>query len=160
MATVNQVILEGNLCKDAEFKQSKRGTKFSTFPLAVNRNYKDVNGNFQKETLFIDVEVWGEAFQKKIAEFGKKGQGVRLVGRLRQGKWEKDGKKYSKMFAIAETIDACAIGKHGTKSYYEKNQTTNELSNLASPADGMRNEIDDFSDETVPDDIEEESAVF
>ena len=153
MSTVNQVSLEGNLCKDAEFKISKKGTKFSTFPLAVNRNYKDLNGNFQKEVLFIDVEVWGDVFQKKLAEFGRKGQGVRLVGRLRQGKWEKDGRRYSKMYAVAETLDACLIGKKGSQLAAEGKQSgSDSVANLAACAAGLQNEIstqDEFDDAAV-----------
>lgn len=145
MATVNQVILEGKLCKDAEFRRTKKGTSYSVFPLAVNRSHKDLNGNFQQEALFIDVEAWGEVFLKKLSEFGRKGQGVRLIGRLRQGKWEKDGKKYSKMYAVAETLDACVIGKQGIKNSYG-----NDFSNLAAHADGMRNEVGDFQDEGTP----------
>lgn len=151
MSTVNQIILEGNLCRDAEFRLSKKGTKFSTFPLAVNRSYKDANGDFQKEVLFIDVEAWGDIFQKKLAEFGRKGQGVRLVGRLRQGKWEKDGKKFSKMYAVAETLDACLIGKRGTQGAVLGGTGADSLSDLAMHADGLRNEISsaDFDDAAV-----------
>jgi single-strand DNA-binding protein len=157
MSTVNQVILEGNLCKDAEFKVSKKGTKFSTFPLAVNRSYKDFNGTFQKEVLFIDVEVWGDIFQKKLAEFGKKGQGVRLVGRLRQGKWERDGKRYSKMYAVAETLDACLIGKKGSQNTFSggNDSVAKDLANLAVGADGLKEEITEPSSEDL-----EDEAVF
>jgi single-strand DNA-binding protein len=75
-----------------------------TFSLASNRYHKHENG-LEQEVSFFDVEAWA-----KLAEtcqmMGHKGRGVRVVGRLKQNRWNDDeGKAHSKVSIVAEHIE-------------------------------------------------------
>ena len=103
MNHLNSIILEGNLTKDGELKN----TSFSVFSLsvAVNRSYKNKDGEWVDEVSFFDVECFGR--MAEVAEKnGKKGRGIRVVGRLKQDRWaDENGKTNSKVKVIAEHIE-------------------------------------------------------
>ena len=103
MNSLNSIIIEGNLTKDGELKN----TSFSVCSLsvAVNRSYKNKNDEWVDEVSFFDVECFG-----KMAEVAEKdavkGRGVRIVGRLKQDRWtDENGKTFSKVKIIAEHIE-------------------------------------------------------
>ena len=103
MNHLNSIILEGNLTKDGELKN----TSFSvcSLSLAVNRSNKNKNGEWVDEVSFFDVECFG-----KMAEVAEKaavkGRGIRIVGRLKQDRWaDENGKTFSKVKIIAEHIE-------------------------------------------------------
>lgn len=77
MNTLNNLIIEGNLLK------KKLKTHTFEFSIAVNRFYKDNNGDEQLETSFFDVEAYGKLIDICEQQF-QKGRGVRIVGRLKQ----------------------------------------------------------------------------
>jgi single-strand DNA-binding protein len=58
-----------------------------------------------KEVSFFDVDAWG-ALAETVAEKGAKGQGVRIVGRLKQERWiDVNGKNCSKVVIVAEHVE-------------------------------------------------------
>jgi single-strand DNA-binding protein len=72
--------------------------------LASNRFYKQDTG-FEKEVSFFDVETWSRLAESCYAK-GKKGRGVRVVGRLKQDRWTgADGKPHSRITIIAEHVE-------------------------------------------------------
>lgn len=106
MNQMNQVVIEGNVVRDTQVKETARGTRVCTVSIATNRFYKDLKGDFQKEVAFFDVEAWGENFSSRIARMATKGRGLRVVGRLKQDRWKTpEGKSSSKVSIIAEHID-------------------------------------------------------
>ncbi len=106
MTQMNQIILEGNVVRDCTIRQTPRGTRVCTVPLATNHRYKDYKGEYQTDVGFFDVEVWGEKFTNLIAKEATKGRGLRVVGRLKQNRWKgQDGKSTSKVFIVAEHIE-------------------------------------------------------
>jgi len=70
-------------------------TKKVVFSLAVNRNFKDKDGNFQKKTTFVDCVAWGFP-GLHVEKFGKKGAKVTLHGNLEDDSYEKDGKEINR----------------------------------------------------------------
>lgn len=115
MNQLNQIILEGNLTKPAELVEPAEGFKKAYFTLAVNRWYKDKNGNGVEEVSFFDVDSFG-----RMAEFceknGSKGRGVRVIGRLKQDRWtDGDGKNRSRIYVVAEQIEYKPV-KHSDNS--------------------------------------------
>ncbi len=103
---MNQVILEGNIVRVPVAKETPRGTRLCTLPIAVNRIYKDKTGNDVDEVSYYDIEAWGEKLSSIIEKCGFKGRGVRIVGRLKQNRWKTtDGKTMSKIVVIAEHVD-------------------------------------------------------
>jgi len=82
--------------------------------LASNRFYKQDSG-FEKEVSFFDVETWARLAEACYAK-GKKGKGVRVVGRLKQDRWtDSDGKSRSKVSIVAEHVEFRTDFKKGQK---------------------------------------------
>lgn len=103
MNNLNQILVEGNLVRDPEFKHTPKGTAVCTFSLASNRYFKQ-DEEFQKEVSFFDVTTW-IALAESCARELKKGRGVRVIGRLKQDRWQDaDGKARSRIYIIADHV--------------------------------------------------------
>ena len=88
---MNKVILMGRLTKDPDVKYTQTGKVVTQFTLAVDRSFKDANGN--KETDFIPVVVWGKAAEL-VGNSCQKGHRLLVDGRLQIRSYEdKDGSK-------------------------------------------------------------------
>ena len=89
---VNQVMIIGNLTRDAELRYTPSGSAVTRFSVAVNERYRDRSGNDQEKTHYIDVNVW-----RDLAEAAgelKKGDPVFVVGRLVNDSWtDKEGNR-------------------------------------------------------------------
>jgi len=112
MASVNRVILIGNLGADPETKQVGE-TTVATFSLATSESYKDKAGQKVEQTEWHEVEVWG-----KLAEIaGKyltKGTTIYLEGSIKSNKWtDKDGNN-RKTTRIKATSFTMLGSKQGT----------------------------------------------
>ena len=104
MNNLNSILIEGNLVREPLFKTTPKGTQVCTFTIASNRFYKQDTG-LEKEVSFFDVESWSKLVQT-CHDQGRKGRGVRVVGRLKQERWNgTDGKTYSRIFIVAEHIE-------------------------------------------------------
>jgi single-strand DNA-binding protein len=104
MNSLNSSLIEGNLVRDPEFKTTAKGTALCTFSIASNRWYKGEAG-MEKEVSFFDVETWGK-LAESCSNKGKKGRGCRVVGRLKQDRWNgPDGKQRSRVFIVAEHVE-------------------------------------------------------
>ncbi len=102
---LNQTIIEGNLVAPAEIKSTQNGNVISKFSLAVNNSYKGKDGNWVNNPSFIDIETWGEGRAKFLQEKSDKGKTARIIGHLKQDRWEDaDGKKHSKVYLVADDI--------------------------------------------------------
>lgn len=78
---------------DSELKTINEKTNLAQVNLAFNRNYKDAQGEWKKETTFARAKMWG-ARAEKFSLYTKKGQQVFVEGYVTQENWEdKDGKK-------------------------------------------------------------------
>lgn len=100
----NSVTLVGRLTRDPETRFTTKGQAMCRFDIAVNRRYKDATGNWQDDTSFIPVVVWGEA-ANRCAERLKKGLPVHVEGRLQSRNWEtKEGQKRTTLEVIARRV--------------------------------------------------------
>jgi len=90
--------------------------------LAFNRNWKDGQGEWQKEACFMRAQVWG-ARAERMAELVKKGQPIYVSGYLKQDNWEKDGQKRVAFSISIQDFQVCA-----------KNAKNGEGSKNAAPA--------------------------
>ena len=99
----NKAILIGRLVSELELREHDSGTPQARGRLAVNRAYKDKNGQWQEETLFISFSIWGER-AKRISEKAGKGDLVLVEGRLRSYSYEKDGEKRTLIEVAADTF--------------------------------------------------------
>jgi single-strand DNA-binding protein len=102
MASFNRVILMGNLTRDPEIKYLPSQTVVCDFSLAVNRKWKNADGNEQEEVLFIDCTAFGRTGQT-IGESLTKGRPIHIEGRLKFEQWEQeDGQRRSKIRVVVE----------------------------------------------------------
>ena len=101
--SVNQVILLGNLTRDPELRQIPSGQSVCSFSLALNRAYKDANGEWQEATDFIDVVAWAQ-LGERVAQYLQKGRRCLVQGRLQSRSWEQDGQKRSKVEVLANDV--------------------------------------------------------
>ena len=93
---MNQVVLIGRITKDAAIKYTQNKVSVASFTIAVDRNYKDKDGN--KQTDFIPVQVIGK---EKINNWLVKGKLISLEGSIQVDRWQKDGswQTYTKVVA-------------------------------------------------------------
>jgi single-strand DNA-binding protein len=102
MNNLNSVLLEGILVKDPVYHAIPK--VFCSFSIASNRYYQE-DKRVEKEVSIFDVEAYGK-FVAICRKLGKKGRGVRVVGRLYQKKWnDTKGKEQSKVIIMAEHVE-------------------------------------------------------
>ncbi|MCG3175320.1 MAG: Single-stranded DNA-binding protein [Candidatus Omnitrophica bacterium] len=104
MASLNKVLLMGNLTRDPELKYIPNGSAVTSFTVAMNRSYKLQTGEKKEETAFVRVVVWGRQAET-CNDYLKKGRAVFVEGRLQSRSWETpDGQKRSTLEVIAQTV--------------------------------------------------------
>ncbi len=93
MASINKVILIGNLGRDPEIRYNPSGGAWCTVSIATTRNWKDkTSGEKVEETEWHRV-VFNDRLAEIAGEYLKKGRSVYIEGRLKTRKWQdKEGK--------------------------------------------------------------------
>jgi single-strand DNA-binding protein len=103
-ASLNKVMLIGNLTRDPELRYIPSGQAVSTFTVAVNRTYNSQSGEKKEEVNFIRVVVWGRVAEN-CNEYLRKGSPVFVEGRLQNRSWDgPDGSKRSTTEVIAQSV--------------------------------------------------------
>lgn len=152
MNPLNSILLEGNVVKQPSIRETAKGTAVCTFSIASNRSYRSDAGTFDREVSFFDVEVWDQ-LAIICSQKCTKGRGVRVVGRLKQGRWtDTAGKNHSKVTIIAEHVEMKPVFQKEENPDFER---TNSPQQDASPA-FEENE----SDETGVTEEKEAAVVF
>jgi single-strand DNA-binding protein len=104
--SLNKAMIIGNLGRDPEMRYTQGGQAVTQFTVAVNRNYKDANGEWKEETEWFRVVAWGPLAERS-AEYLRKGRKVYVEGRLQTRNWEgQDGQKHYTTELIANTVTA------------------------------------------------------
>ncbi|TVQ96806.1 MAG: single-stranded DNA-binding protein [Spirochaetaceae bacterium] len=104
MNSLNSILIEGNLTRDAVSAVTPKGTPVCNFSLASNRFFSQ-NDEMQKEVSFFDVEIWSK-LAERCGEQLKKGRGVRVVGRLKQERWiDAEGKNRARIKIVGEHVE-------------------------------------------------------
>jgi single-strand DNA-binding protein len=102
--SLNSILLEGNLVRDPESGETPKGTQFCKFSIASNRFYKH-EGAKVDEVSYFDVEVWAKLAENCHTNL-EKGRGVRVVGRLKQDRWQdEEGKGKTKIKIVGEHVE-------------------------------------------------------
>lgn len=103
---MNQVTVVGNLTDVPEMRFTPSGSPLAKFTLADNRRWRGQDGEWQEETSFFDVTVWGDQAER-VSESLSKGDRVLVSGRLEQQKWVNDaGENRSKVAIVANEVAA------------------------------------------------------
>ncbi len=116
MASLNKVLLIGNLTKDPELRYTPNGTAVANLRLAVNRKFKDRNGELKEDTCFVTVTVWDK--QAEVCnEHLKKGRPILVEGILQSRSWDTpDGQKRNTIDVRAERVQFLG-GAQGGESF-------------------------------------------
>ena len=106
MRGFSKAIITGNLTHDPELRTTPNGSTVCSFSVAVNRVYRDTNGEQKEDVSFIDCSAWGK-LAEMIAQYAKKGTGVLVSGRLDQRSWEdkNGGGKRSRVEIVVEDFN-------------------------------------------------------
>ncbi|MDI6751252.1 MAG: single-stranded DNA-binding protein [bacterium] len=114
MRGYSKAIIMGNLTKDPDLRYIPSGSAVAHFTVAVNRTYKDSQGETKEETSFLPVVVWGKQAEN-CNQYLKKGRPVFVEGDLRQRSWEdKEGQKRSIVEIHAFTVQFLGGRPEGT----------------------------------------------
>ncbi|GAB3706256.1 hypothetical protein GCM10027592_39550 [Spirosoma flavus] len=104
MASLNKMIIIGNLGADPEVRYLDGGAVVATFNVATTEKFTNRNNEKVEQTEWFRVELWNE--QAKVAEkYLKKGNSVYVEGRLRTEIWtDKEGKERTSLRVRANTM--------------------------------------------------------
>ena len=120
MNNLNSVLIEGNMVRDPLIRTTTKGKPVCNFSIASNRYYRQ-DSNLEKEVGFFEIEAWG-ALVDYCTNQGRKGRGVRVVGRLKQDRWTgEDGKNRNKVLIVAEHVEYRADFKKADENALEAN---------------------------------------
>jgi single-strand DNA-binding protein len=104
--SLNKAMIIGNLGRDPEMRYTPNGQAVTQFTVAVNRNFRGQDGNWQEETEWFRVVAWGP-LAERTAENLRKGRKVYVEGRLQTRQWEdKDGQKRYTTELVAQQVTA------------------------------------------------------
>lgn len=104
MASVNKVILIGNLGRDPELRYTQSGQAVANFSLATTERFSTRDGDRQERTEWHRIVTWGRTAEL-CAQYLSKGRSVYLEGRLQTNEWEdKEGQKRRTTEIVATTV--------------------------------------------------------
>lgn len=130
MANLNKVFLIGNLTRAAQLRYTPANVAVANLGLAVNRRFRDKNGEFKEDVCFLTVTVWDKQAQA-CCEFLQKGSPIFVEGVLQSRSWETpDGQKRSTIDVRAERIQF--LGK-----FAADNKQADKLDDTVSTVEGQ-----------------------
>ena len=105
MATINSVVVVGNLTRDPELRHTPSGMAVCSLRIAVNTRRKDAaTGQWGEKPNYFDVTVWGQQGEN-CAQYLAKGRQVGIQGRLEWREWDaQDGTKRQAVEIIADSV--------------------------------------------------------
>ena len=135
MASLNKVMLIGNLGKDPEVRYTTSGQAVASFSIATSEKFKNRNGEMEERTEWHNVVLWGR--QAEIAkDYLAKGRTVFIEGRLQTRKWQdKDGRdRYTteivgdRMQFVGPKGDGSGARQGGARSSSDENISSSQAS--------------------------------
>ncbi|EAG7903799.1 single-stranded DNA-binding protein [Listeria monocytogenes] len=159
---MNRVILVGRLTKDPDLRYTPAGAAVATFTLAVNRPFK--NGQGEQEADFIQCVVWRKPAEN-VANFLKKGSLTGVDGRVQTRNYEgNDGKRVYVTEIVAESVQFLESKNNNAEgatsnNYQGEANYSNNSKTTPYRADSSQKK-DSFADEGKPIDINEDDLPF
>ena len=104
MASVNKIIVLGNVRRDPELRYTANGKSMVNFSPATNHNFQNQNGEWQEQTEWFRVIAWNQ-LAERVMERIQKGSQAYVEGRLQTRTWTgNDGKERKDVEIIANQI--------------------------------------------------------
>lgn len=147
---LNVVALTGRLTRDVELKYTQGGDAVCRFTLAVNRPFKNANG--ENEADFVNCTAWRKTAET-MSNFLSKGSLIGVEGAIRTGSYEKDGQR---IFTTEVNVNNFTFLE--TKREAEQNRTAQRTQPTQQPqartdnpfAPKANNTVVDVSDDDLP----------
>ena len=115
---MNKIILTGRLTKDLELRYTENNKAIGTFSIAINRDYKNDNGEY--ETDFINCVVFNQ-IAETMSKYTHKGDLIGIIGRLQSRTYEdKENKKHYVVEVMVEKVE-----------FLQTKKETNEFENAS-----------------------------
>ncbi len=115
-ASLNKVLLIGNLTRDPEMKYLPSGQAVTTFTIALNRTYQTQQGEKKEEVTFIRIVTWAKRAEL-CNQYLQKGSSVCVEGRLQTRSWEaQDGSKRNTVEVVAINVQFLSRAQKGGES--------------------------------------------
>ena len=142
MNSLNSILIEGNLTRDPELGTTPKGTPVCKFSIASNRYYRS-DEELQSEVSYFDVETWSR-LAERCGEQLEKGRNVRVVGRLKQDKWnDKDGNPRSRVKIVAEHVEYRRKSADAPEDELDDQETAEgDLDHDGTPVDGKEPKVE------------------
>lgn len=145
---INNVTLVGRLVKEVELRFTAAGKAVASGTLAVNRNFKNANG--EQEADFINFVIWGKQ-SENTANYTKKGSLVGITGRIQTRNYENnEGRRVYVTEVVAESVQFLDSRKDGQSrpntSGNNSNGNTGQNNAYTDPFAGQV----DLSDDDLP----------
>ena len=135
---MNKVLLTGRLTRDPELRSTTSGLEVTSFSIAVNRNFKNKEGNIEAD--FFNVSVFGKQAEN-VAKYCFKGSQVGVEGRLQSRSYDaQDGTKRYVTDVIADRVEFLGSKKDGNSNYVADSNYMDEIPEA--PMDIQQNEIE------------------
>lgn len=153
MASVNIVLLAGNLTRDPEVRYTPSGMAVAPLGVAVSRKFKDnQSGQMREETTFVDVDVFGRQAET-VGQYLSKGRPVLIEGRLKLDQWEdkNTGQRRSKLKVVANRVQFLGAppggggGGRGRQQQQQQQQSAPQQ-----PMDDMGGQDLDIPEDNIP----------
>lgn len=104
MASLNKIMLIGNVGSDPEMRYTPNGKAVTSFRMATNYRYSGPDGERKEETEWFRVNVWGKQAES-CNQFLSKGKRVYVEGRLHSRSWEgQDGQMRTSLEVSANRV--------------------------------------------------------
>ena len=105
MGNLNKVMIIGNTGRDAELRYTANGTAISDFSVAVNSRRRSASGEWEDETEWFNVTLFGDRAER-ISQYITKGKQLYVEGRLRTRNWDDDqGVRHYRTEVIANNVE-------------------------------------------------------
>ena len=101
---MNKVILMGRLTREPELKQTPNGVNVCSFSIAVNRRYKNTEGNYDAD--FVNCVAWRQTGEF-VSKYFAKGRMIAVAGSLQTRTYEKDGQKRYVTEVLVDEVNFC-----------------------------------------------------
>ena len=144
---INNVVLTGRLTKDLDLRYTSNGTAVATGTLAVNRSFKNADGEYEAD--YPRIQVWRKAAEN-LANFTQKGSLIGIEGRIQTGSYEKDGQR---VYTTEIVVDKFTLLESRNNQQNSRGQTqTNNSNSFSSNEDPFLNsgQSIDISDDDLP----------
>ena len=132
---LNHITIMGRLTKNPELRRTNSGVAVASFTVAVDRDFKEKNG--EKETDFVECVAWRNTAEF-VEKYFSKGRVAVVSGRLQMRKWtDKDGNKRTSAEVVADNV-----------CFGDSKSTGNNPGETEAPANNFP--VLDFGDDQLP----------